>query len=97
MALAGPGPLPGAGLAFVTALAVHDRAEHCTSCEAVHPTATGGPEAAFAEALRYLDAYHANDHVRKVQSEVRGLNRGPAVEGALRPSETSAPLKVGAA
>jgi hypothetical protein len=95
--LAGPGPAPGAGLAFVTTLAVHDRAERCTSCEAVHPTATGGPEAALGAALRHLDAYHANDHVRKVQSEVRGLDRGQAVEGASRPSKTSAPLKVEAA
>ena len=83
-------------MAFVTTLAVHNRADAAPLAKRSHPTPTGGPEAALTVALRYLDTYHANDHIRKVQSEVRGPDRGSAVEGASPPSTTSAPLKVGA-
>ncbi len=71
--IAGPGPTPGAGLALVTTLAVSDPAERCASCEALHLAETGGPVAALVAALRYLDGYHGEDHLWKVQSDVRGL------------------------
>jgi len=69
--LAGPGPTAGAGVAAITTLAVHSEIERCTSCEHFHTVETGGPEAAVAAALRYLDAYHGQDHLRKVQSDFR--------------------------
>jgi hypothetical protein len=79
--VAGPGPTPGAGLAFVKTLAVRDPAERCASCEAPHRAESGGPVAALVAALRYLDTYHGGDHLWKVQSEVRGLDgRRPTYE-----------------
>src|ERR1700758_1844269 len=81
--LAGPGPTPGAGVAAITTLAVHSEAERCTSCEHFHTAETGGPEAAVAAAIRYLDAYHEQDHVRKVQSDFRPYNGLPESQVAL--------------
>jgi hypothetical protein len=83
--VAGPGPTAGAGVASVTTLAVHDESERCTSCRKVHATAAGGPAAALAEAVRYLDTYHEQDHLRKVQSEIRGLQGDQATDAALPP------------
>ena len=74
--VAGPGPGDGAGLAVVTTLAIHDAGERCASCEAIHRAESGGPAAALAAALRYLDVYHGADHLRKVRSDVRGLDGG---------------------
>jgi hypothetical protein len=70
--IGGPGPTDGAGVAVVTTLAVHDEADRCTSCQRFHAVETGGAEAAIAAALRYLDSYHEQDHVQKVQSDIRG-------------------------
>jgi hypothetical protein len=36
----------------------------------------------MAKAIRYLDAYHANDHTRKVQSDIRGLAGAPPAVAA---------------
>jgi hypothetical protein len=74
--LAGPGPTATAGVAITATLAVHDDRESCTSCQNFHAVQTGGPEAALAAAVRYLDAYHQQDHLRKVQSDIRGLGVG---------------------
>jgi hypothetical protein len=74
--VAGPGPGDGAGLAVVTTLAAHEAGERCISCEMVHTADTGGVAAALAAALRHLDAYHRADHLRKVQSDVRGPDGG---------------------
>jgi hypothetical protein len=71
--LAGPGPMTGSGLASITTLAIYDNAERCTSCQHFHAADTGGPAAAIAKAIQYLDVYHAEDHLRRVQSEIRGL------------------------
>jgi hypothetical protein len=71
--MAGPGPTGEAGIAVVTTLAVHDQTERCTSCQKFHAVETGGPEAAMNAAIRYLDSYHEADHLRKVQSDIRGL------------------------
>jgi hypothetical protein len=72
--VAGPGPTPGAGVAAITTLAIFNESERCTSCQHFHTAEAGGPAAALASALRYLDAYHHEDHVRKVQSEIRSLD-----------------------
>lgn len=70
---AGPGPTTGAGVAAVTTLAIHDETQRCTSCKNFHMVMAGGPAAALAAAVRYLDAYHEHNHLRKVQSDIRGL------------------------
>jgi len=72
--LAGSGPTTGLGVASIAARAVYDEAERCTSCQNFHVVDTGGPAAAIAAALRYLDSYHERDHLRKVQSDIRGLD-----------------------
>jgi len=71
--VAGPGPRVGGGVASITTLALHDETQRCTSCQHFHAVETGGPEAAIAAAVRYLDAYHDGDHLWKVQSDIRGL------------------------
>jgi hypothetical protein len=71
--IAGPGPTPGAGVASVTTLALHDETMRCTYCNYFHIAEAGGPAAAIAAAVHYLDAYHKQDHLRKVQSDIRGL------------------------
>jgi hypothetical protein len=87
--VAGPGPTDEAGIAVVTTLAVHDETERCTSCQKLHAVETGGPEAAIAAAVRYLDSYHERDrraahpngaagasHSRKATRPVRGESCG---------------------
>ena len=73
--LAGPGPTGGSGVATITVLAIYKEDERCTYCQNLHTVNTGGPEAAMAKAIRYLDSYHENGHLRRVQSEIRGLDQ----------------------
>jgi hypothetical protein len=82
--LAGPGPTAGTGVAAIRTLTVHDEAERCTSCQHFHVAETGGPAAALEVAIRYLDAYHRQDHVGKVQSAIRGLSDDPSTAAAER-------------
>jgi len=89
--LAGPGPTAGAGVAFITTLALYDEHERCTSCQKLHTVETGGPAAAIAEALRYLEAYHSDDRLRRVQSEIRGLAGDPPTEAAPGPAPFRVP------
>jgi hypothetical protein len=77
---AGPGATRGSGVASITTLAVSDEKERCTYCQKLHAVDTGGPAAALAKAIRYLDAYHEGEHLRRVQSEVRGLAGDPPAE-----------------
>jgi hypothetical protein len=72
--LAGPGPTAGSGVASITTLALYDEAQRCTYCQKVHMAETGGPAAAIAGAIRYLDSFHERDRLRKVQSDIRGLD-----------------------
>jgi hypothetical protein len=80
--VAGPGPTAGSGIASITTLAIYNEAERCTSCQNFHVVDTGGPAAALASAIGYLDAYHGKDHVRRTQSEVRSLGDPPAAPSA---------------
>jgi hypothetical protein len=82
---AGPGPTPGSGVASITLLAVHDNAERCTFCKNFHPVESGGPAAALAAAIHYLDVYHERDHLRKVQSSIRGLQEDQPTDTVLSP------------
>jgi hypothetical protein len=72
--LAGPGPTAESGVAWITTLAVSDESQRCAFCQNVHKAETGGPAAAIAGAVRYLDSYHETHHLQKVQSAIRGLN-----------------------
>jgi hypothetical protein len=73
--LASPGPTAGAGVAVITTVAIHEETQRCLSCQNFHAVAAGGPAAALAAAVRYLDAYHEGDHLRKVQTDVRDLRQ----------------------
>jgi hypothetical protein len=71
--LGGPGPTPGAGVASIVPVSVYDEAERCLGgCCDIYVVETGGPAAAIAKALRFLDAYHEGDGLRKMQSALRG-------------------------
>ena len=85
--LAGPGPTAGAGVAAIVTVAVYDETQRCTYCKNFHTVEAGGPEAALAAAIRYLDAYHGQDRLRKVLSATRGLS-GEKPAGAVPPRET---------
>jgi len=91
--IGGPGPTLGSGVASVVPVAVYDKGERCVGCRDFHVAPTGGPAAAVEKALRYLDAYHEEDRLRKVQTALRGLSSdkgmaaapttgGPAPRGA---------------
>jgi hypothetical protein len=71
--LGGPGPKPGAGVASIVLVSVYDEAERCVGgCRELQVVETGGPAAAVAKALHFLDAYHEGDRLRKVQTALRG-------------------------
>lgn len=69
--VAGPGPTPDSGVATVATLAVLDPNAGRGSCQVFHAVKSGGPAAAIASALAYLDAFHEADCLRKVQTELR--------------------------
>jgi hypothetical protein len=69
--VAGPGPAPDSGVANIATLAAFVPSERCNYCTVFHAVQEGGPAAAIAKALRYLDAYHEEDHLRKVQTVIR--------------------------
>jgi hypothetical protein len=91
--VAGPGPTAGSGVASITTLAVYEQTERCTSCQDFHAVDTGGPDAALAKAVRYIDAYHEGDCLRKTQSEVRNLGN-PSADVALPASPSPAKAAV---
>ena len=93
--VAGAGPTSEGGLASITTFALHDESERCAYCQNVHTVATGGPEAALAEAVHYLDAYHEHDHLHKVQSDIRGLQGELPMDRVASPRRASACLNVG--
>jgi hypothetical protein len=71
--VAGPGPSPEGGVASITPLAAYDENTICDTCERVFAVKAGGPAAAIAAALVYMDAYHEGDRLRKVQSGIRSF------------------------
>jgi hypothetical protein len=83
--LAGPGPTAGAGVAVIATLAVHDEAERCTYCQNFHQVEAGGSHEALAVAVRYLDAHHEHDHLRKVQSDIRDIRSDRSTGGVPVP------------
>ncbi len=71
--VAGRGPTTGSGVASIKTLAISDDTQRCTYCQQLHLAEKGGPAEAIAKAIQYLDAFHANGHLRKVQSDIRGI------------------------
>jgi hypothetical protein len=69
--IGGPGPTPEGGVATITTLSVYEESERCTFCDVFHAVEMGGPAAAIAKAIRYLDDIHLGKHTRKVQTEIR--------------------------
>jgi hypothetical protein len=69
--VAGPGPTSNSGVASIATLAVFNSNERCDYCAVFHAVREGGPAAAIAKAIRYLDAYHENDRLQKVQTTIR--------------------------
>jgi hypothetical protein len=55
-------------VASIATLAVFDPSERCDYCAVFHAVQEGGPAAAIVKAIRYLDAYHEEDRLRKVQT-----------------------------
>jgi rhodanese-related sulfurtransferase len=90
----GPGATAGAGVAVVHTLAVYAGGERCESCQDFHVVREGGPAAAIDKALRYLDAFHGGDRLRKVRTAIRG--DGPVGGGrVLRPDpDAELPLRM---
>lgn len=80
----GPGPTAESGVAVVTTLAVYDGSQRCDFCQNFYTVETGGAAAAIARAVGYLDNIHLVKHVRKVQSDLRGL-------GTTRPMAAPSP------
>jgi hypothetical protein len=69
--VAGPGPTLDSGVASIATLAVFNSNERCDYCAVFHAVKVGGPAAAIIKAIRYLDAYHENDRLHKVQTAIR--------------------------
>ena len=69
--VAGPGPTSDSGVASIATRAVYDPSERCDYCAVFHAVQEGGPSAAIVKAIRYLDAYHEEDRLRKVQTAIR--------------------------
>jgi hypothetical protein len=88
LVVAGPGPTDESGVATVTTLAVHEGDRPCDYCQNWFFAPRGGPEEALARALRYLDAGHDDNHLRKVVSQVR---RAPRQEPVGRSLDERAP------
>jgi hypothetical protein len=85
LVVAGPGPTDQAGVATITTLAVHDGDTPCDYCQKWFFAPEGGPEAALALVLRYLDAYHEGGRLRKVTSQVRRAPLAGPLPGAQEP------------
>jgi len=83
--MAGPGPTAGSAVAAVTTLAIHDGATPHRFYQNMHIAEVGGPVAAIVKAIRYLDAYHGDECVQRVESQIRGLGSVPQSEAALPP------------
>jgi hypothetical protein len=71
LVVAGPGPIDEAGVATISTLAVHEGDKPCDYCQNSFFAPRGGPEAAMAQALLYLDEYHDGQRLRKVMSQFR--------------------------
>jgi hypothetical protein len=67
----GPGPTANGGVATIATVAAYNEDHVCDSCQTFFAAKAGGPMEAIAKALRYLDAYHEQDRLRKVGTDIR--------------------------
>jgi rhodanese-related sulfurtransferase len=70
--ISGPGMTDAGALAAITVLAANHSGVW-EACERFHAVDEGGPCAALAKTLRYLDAFHDDHYTRKVQTETRSV------------------------
>ncbi len=90
--LGGPGPTPGGGAASIVLLTVHDEAERCIGgCRELQVVETGGPAAAVAKALHFLDACHEGDRMRKMRTVLHGST--PPVQTSVRSTNITSPSR----
>jgi hypothetical protein len=68
--IAGPGPTEDSGLASIVILALSNPSEPRLYYETFHTVEEGGPAAAMAAAIQYLDACHNGQRLQKVESDV---------------------------
>jgi hypothetical protein len=68
--VAGPGPGDDGGVAVITLLGAKNPGES-DLYHHLHAVQSGGPRAALAAALSYLDAVHHKDDLARAQTEVR--------------------------
>lgn len=90
--LGGPGPTPEGGVASIVLLSVYDEAQRCIGgCRDLQVVETGGPAAAVAKALNFLDAYHKEDRLLRVQTALRG----PAapIRASVRSTDITSPAR----
>jgi hypothetical protein len=64
----GPGPTAEGGAASITTLAFHSPDDRCVDCQIFHMVTSGGPAAAVAKAVEYLDTVHSGTGLRKMQA-----------------------------
>jgi hypothetical protein len=74
--VAGPGPTPDSGVASIATRAVFHPSERCDYCTVFHAVQEGGPVAAITKALGYLDMYHEEHRLQKVQTKIRSCECG---------------------
>jgi hypothetical protein len=72
--IAGPGPTAGSGVAAIKTLATNDGNGADIFGQDFHAVDKGGPAAAIAKAMHYLDIRHDEDRLWRVQSAIRGLD-----------------------
>jgi hypothetical protein len=82
-------------VATITTLTVYDEKERCSYCQKLHVVDRGGPAAAVAKAIRYLDSYHEGDRMMRVQSDFRGLGGEPPARTASAAETFAAPAPDG--
>jgi rhodanese-related sulfurtransferase len=70
--ISGPGTTAAGALASISVLAAN-HSGIWESCERFHAVTEGGPAAALTKTLRYLDAFHDDNYMRKVQTETRSV------------------------
>jgi hypothetical protein len=85
----GPGSTPEGGVAAITLLAAKN--PNAELYHFLHAVQEGGPRAAVAAALNYLDAVHHKSDLTRVQTEVRST---PCVE--RRPDDDLPPIDLSA-
>jgi hypothetical protein len=86
--LSGPGPIAAGGVAVITLLGAKNPADG-NLYHSLHAVQVGGPRAALAAALKYLDIVHRKDDLARVRSKIRCM---PCLEPRAGASDFSQEL-----